>query len=126
MVSQGRLLGYIVYKEGLKTNPDKVRVMMEMQPSTNVIKVKSFLGHIGYYRRFIKNFAKVSYPLDRLTCKGEPFKWQKEQDESFEGLKVWLATTPILAVPWKYILQYSCTILVVLQFGIIVHQGNHC
>ena len=69
-------------------DPDKVRVIMEMQPSTNVTEVKSFLGHIGYYRRFIKNFAKILYPLDKLTCKGEPFKWEKEQDESFEGLKV--------------------------------------
>ena len=62
----------------MKTDLDKVRVIMEMQPSTNVTEVKSFLGHIGYYRRFIKNFAKVSYPLDKLTCKGEPFKWEKE------------------------------------------------
>lgn len=62
----------------MKTNPDKVRVIMEMQPSTNVTEVKSFLGHIGYYRRFIKNFAKVSYPLDKSTYKGEPFKWEKE------------------------------------------------
>ena len=42
-----------------------------MPPSTDVIEVKSFLGHIGYYQRFIKNFAKISYPLDKLTCKGE-------------------------------------------------------
>ena len=88
------MLGHIVCKEGLKTDPEKVRAIMEMQPSTNVMEVKSFLGHIGYYRRFIKNFAKVSYPLDRLTCKGESFKWDKEQDESFVGLKVRLATTP--------------------------------
>ena len=70
-----------------------------MQPSTNVTEVKSFLGHIGYYRRFIKQFAKVSYLLDRLTCKGESFKWDKEQDEAFEGLKIRLATAPILAYP---------------------------
>ena len=78
MVPQGRLLGHIVCKEGLKTDPDKVSVILEMQPSTNVMEVKSFLGHIGYYRRFIKNFAKESYPLDGLTCKGESFKWEKE------------------------------------------------
>ena len=53
----------------------------------------------GYYKRFIKNFAKVSYPLDRLTCKGESFRWEKEKDESFEGLKVHLARTPIVAYP---------------------------
>ena len=63
------------------------------------MELKSFLGHIGYYKRFIKKFAKVSYPLDRLTCKGESFKWEKEQDQAFEGLKVQLATAPILAYP---------------------------
>ena len=70
-----------------------------MQPSTNVSEVKSFLGHIGYYRRFIKIFAKVSYPLDRLICKEESFRWDKDQDEAFEGLKVRLATASILAYP---------------------------
>ena len=78
MVPQGRLLGHIVYKEGLKIDPDKVRVILDMPPSTNVTEVKSFLGHIGYYRCFIKNFAKVAYPLDRLTCKAESFRWEKE------------------------------------------------
>ena len=91
------MLGHIVCKEGLKMDPDKVSVILEMQPSTNVTEVKSFLGHIGYYRRFIKNFDKVLYPLDKLTCKGESFRWEKEQDESFDGLKVRLATTTILA-----------------------------
>ena len=70
-----------------------------MPPSTNVTEVKSFLRHIGYYRRFIKNFAKIAYPLDKLTCKAEAFRWDKEQDEAFDGLKARLATTPILAYP---------------------------
>ena len=58
MVPQGKLLGHIVCKEGLKTDPNKVRVILEMPPLTDVIEVKLFLGHIGYYWRFIKNFAK--------------------------------------------------------------------
>lgn len=69
------MLRHIVCKEGLKTNLDKVRVILEMQPSTNVTEVKSFLGHIGYYRHFIKKFAKVTYPLDRLTSKAKSFRW---------------------------------------------------
>ena len=70
-----------------------------MPPSTNVTEVKSFLGHIGYYKRFINFFAKIAYSLDKLTCKAESFRWEKEQDEAFEGLKVRLATAPILAYP---------------------------
>ena len=46
-------------KTRLKTDPDKICVIVEMEASTDVSGVKSFLGHIGYYRRFIKNFAQV-------------------------------------------------------------------
>ncbi len=60
----------------MKIDPDKIRVILDILPSTDVSEVKSFLGHIGYYWRFIKNFAKISYPLDKLTCKGEPYKWE--------------------------------------------------
>ena len=87
MVPQGKLLGHIVCKQGLKTDPDKVQVILEMPPLTDVSEVKSFLGHIGYYRRFIKNFAKASYPLDKLTQNGEPYRWDDVQNEAFEDLK---------------------------------------
>lgn len=99
MVPQGKLLGHIVCNEGLKTDPDKVRIILEMPPSTDVIEVKSFLGHIGYCKRFVMNFAKVLYPLDRLMCKGEPFKWETKQDEAFEELKMGPMATPILTYP---------------------------
>lgn len=73
MVPQGRLLGHIVCKEGLKTDPDKIRVILEMEAPSDVMGVKSFLGHVGYYRRFIKGFAGASLPLEKLTKKGEKF-----------------------------------------------------
>ncbi|XP_059078069.1 uncharacterized protein LOC131876643 [Cryptomeria japonica] len=97
MLPQGRLLGHIVCKEGLKTNPDKIKVIVEMKAPTNVTGVKSFLGHVGYYRRFIKNFAKVSPPLDRLTRKGEPYVWTKLESDAFEELKTRLLGAPILS-----------------------------
>ena len=58
MVSQGKLLGHIMCKASLETDSDKVQVILEITLSTNVTKVKSFLGHIGYYRRFIKTSPK--------------------------------------------------------------------
>ena len=78
---------------------DKVRVILDMPPSMDVSKVKSFLEHIRYYQSFIKKITKVSYPLDKLTRKGEPYKWEAEQNEAFEGLKTMLAMTLILAYP---------------------------
>lgn len=99
MVPQGKLLGHIVCKAGLKTDPDKVRVIVEMEAPDDVTGVKSFLGHIGYYRRFIKNFAQVSYPLDKLTRRGEPYVWGTAQEEAFQELKSRLVGMPILTYP---------------------------
>lgn len=70
-----------------------------MEAPTDVTGVKSFLGHIKYYRRFIKNIARISYPMDRLTRKGESYAWTKEQEEAFEDLKTRLLVAPILALP---------------------------
>ena len=72
MVPQGKLLGHIACKTGLKTDPDKVQVIVEMEAPTNVTRVKSYLRYINYYKRFIDNFAQISHPIDRLTQKEEP------------------------------------------------------
>ena len=64
MVPHGRLLGHIVCKEGLKTDPNKIKVILEMEARLNVIGIKSFPSHVGYYRRFVKGFAEVSMPLE--------------------------------------------------------------
>ena len=99
MVPQGKLLGHIVCKSGLKMDPDKVRVIVEMESLTEVSEVKSFLGHIGYYRQFIKNYAQIALPLDKLTPKGETYIWSLEQETTFTELKNRLLGTPILAYP---------------------------
>lgn len=99
MVPQGKLLGHIVCKVGLKTDPDKIRVIVEMESPIDVIGLKSFLGHIGYYKRFIKNFADISYPLDKLTRKSDPYTWGTSEGEAFEELKNRLVVAPILAYP---------------------------
>lgn len=84
-------------KEGLKTNPNKVGVIVNMESSVDVTGVQSFLEHVGYYRRFIKSFAQVFYQLDKLTRKGELFKWETEQEEAFKELKSRLVSALILA-----------------------------
>lgn len=78
MVPQGKLLGHIVCKEGLKMDPYKVEVIVNMESPMDVTGMKSFLGHVNYYRRFIKSFAQESCPLDKLTRKGELFNWGTE------------------------------------------------
>lgn len=98
MVLQGKLLGHIICKTRLKTDPDKLQVIVEMELPIYVTGVKSW-GHIGYYRKFIKNFAQRSFPLDKLTRKGKPYIWGPTQGEAFKELKRRLVAAPILAYP---------------------------
>jgi len=61
--------------------------------------VQKFLGLANYYRRFIKNFARIAALLHVLVRKEQKWKWEKEQEEVFEELKTVFTTEPILAIP---------------------------
>ena len=61
--------------------------------------MQKFLGLTNYYRRFIKNFARIAALLHVLVRKEQKWKWEKEQKEAFEELKVVFTTEPILAIP---------------------------
>ena len=62
-------LGHVVSKEGVSTDPDKITAVTEWPQPTTVTEVRSFLGFVRYYRRFIPNFSKVAKPLDQLITK---------------------------------------------------------
>ena len=62
-------------------------------------EVRSFLGHVGYYRQYVPNFASTAKPLSRLTAKGVPFEWSDEAAEAFVKLRQALVESPILAYP---------------------------
>jgi len=61
--------------------------------------VRSFLGLCNYYRRFVKDFAKIASPLNRLTRKDLSFVWSPECETAFISLKNWLCSPPILSYP---------------------------
>ena len=83
----------------MHTDPKKVQAVSSLSESTTVEHVRSFFGLAGYYRRFIPNFATLSYPLVQLTKKGCKFSWSDKQQESFLLLKNHLCPAPILAYP---------------------------
>ena len=62
-------------------------------------EIRSFLGLVGYYRRFIKGFSKLALPLTKFTCKGRAFVWDVQCEESFTELKKRLTSAPILTLP---------------------------
>ena len=98
MQSEVKYLGYILGKDGIKTNPDKVAPVLNASRPTNPKDVKCFLGAITYYCRFVKNLSKIAYPLNQLLKKNAKWVWSEECERSFCLIKEMLASTPILTL----------------------------
>ena len=92
-------LGYRVSAEGIATDPKKVHAIKNFPVPSDVKTLRSFLGLLSYYRRFIPNFSVVANPLFALTRKDIAFIWSAACQESFETLKTFLAGATILAFP---------------------------
>lgn len=88
-------LGHIVSREGVKTDPSKTRAVMDWKIPQSVTELRSFLGLVSYYRRFIKDFAKIAKCFHGLTSKNTPWNWTAECDEAFNHLKSTLRSAPI-------------------------------
>jgi hypothetical protein len=70
--------------------------MEQLPPPTNVKGIHSFLGHVGFYRRFIQNFCQTARPLTHLLAKGAPFVFTEECLQSFHTLKKALISAPVI------------------------------
>ena len=92
-------LGHVVSGDGIATDPAKTKLVSEWPVPENISDVKSFLGLAGYYRRFVKGYAAIATPLNKLMKKDQPFEWSDEAQEAFETLKDALTTSPVLAMP---------------------------
>ncbi|XP_077222173.1 uncharacterized protein LOC143856016 [Tasmannia lanceolata] len=109
MVKEGIVLGHVVSKEGLKVDKAKVDLISHLPSPKNVKDIRSFLGHAGFYRRFIKDFSKIARPLTNLLAKDENFDFSNECVESFEHLKKELTTAPIIQAPiWTEPFEVMC------------------
>jgi len=73
-----KFLGHIVSGKGLSVDPSKLKAIQDWQTPRNATEVRSFLSLAGYYRKFIRDFAKVAVPLTRLTKKNLVFVWEEE------------------------------------------------
>lgn len=100
-----KFLGHRVSSEGVSPDPDKVSAVKEWTPPRTVRQVRAFLGFVGYYRRFVKDFSKIAKPLNELL-KGTsrprgrgspPVEWSSECEAAFQQLKQELVQAPILA-----------------------------
>jgi len=92
-------LGYILSGDGVSTDPKKIKSIEEWPRPENLKDVQRFIGLCNYYRRFVKDFAKIAKPLHNLTRKNIKFLWTNECENAFKELKKRLITSPILLHP---------------------------
>ena len=92
-------LGFIIGKDGIRPEDEKVKAIREMPAPTTVREVRSLMGMISYYRRFVPNFSKIAEPIVALTKKYARFHWNEECQRAFEYLKESLTVVPLLAYP---------------------------
>ena len=109
MVTQGLVLGHIVSKGGIQVDRAKVEVIEKLPTPTCVKDIRSFLGHAGFYRRFIEGFSVISRPLCNLLLQNAKFDWTSACQIAFDSLKKLLTTAPILQVPdWSLPFEIMC------------------
>ena len=94
-------LGHCVGNGKLMMSEEKVKAIVEAPRPETKKQVKSFLGMIGFYRKFVPNFAEIALPLTELTKKGSPNRvpWEDVHQRSFESLKSYMVSSPILRLP---------------------------
>nr|GEX59582.1 retrovirus-related Pol polyprotein from transposon 17.6 [Tanacetum cinerariifolium] len=109
MVKEGIFLGHKISKNGIEVNKAKVDVIAKLPHPTIVKGIHSFLGHAGFYRRFIQDFLKIARPMTRLLKNDTPFSFSKECIKAFQTLKKKLTEAPILVTPdWDLSFELMC------------------
>ena len=89
-------LRFILDKDGIRTNQNKVQAILEAPAPTNLQELQSFLGGVNYYNKFIQDMATITTPLYELLQKDTPWQWTERQQKSFTELKKTLSETPVL------------------------------
>jgi len=109
MVTEGIMLGHKISAKGIEVDKAKVEVIEKLPPPVNVKGIRSFLGHAGFYRRFIKDFSKIAKPLSNLLNKDTPFLFYAACLEAFNLLKQKLVEAPVIIAPnWSQDFELMC------------------
>src|SRR4051794_24649674 len=109
MVNEGIVLGHKISERGIEVDRAKVEAIEKMPCPGDVKGIRTILGHAGFYRRFIKDFSKISKPLTNLLQKDVPFVFDDDCKEAFETLKKALTTDPLVQPPdWHLPFEIMC------------------
>ena len=109
MVRNGIVLGHIVSSKGIEVDKSKVELISNLPTPKSVKDIRSFLGHAGFHRRFIKDFSTISRSLSNLLSKDSIFEWTEKCEIAFVKLKSMLTSAPIMQPPdWSLPFEIMC------------------
>ncbi|XP_071902756.1 uncharacterized protein [Coffea arabica] len=109
MVEYGIVLGHVVSTKGIEVDRAKIDIISVLSYPASVREVRSFLGHAGFYRRFIKDFSKIGAPLFHLLQKDVAFEFDDKCERAFDKLKELLTSPPIIQPPdWSLPFEIMC------------------
>ncbi|GJY17992.1 putative reverse transcriptase domain-containing protein [Tanacetum coccineum] len=94
-----QFLGHIIDSRGIHVDPAKIESIKDWASPKTPTEIRQFLGHAGYYRRFIEGFSKIAKSMTKLTQKGIKFDWGEKEENDFQLIKQKLCSAPILALP---------------------------
>lgn len=94
-----RYLGHVINREGVSTDPGKVQTVKDWPIPSCQTGLRTFLGFVGYYRKFCPDYATIAKPLSRMTAKNIPFIWDTSAQQSFDQLRNYIISAPVLAYP---------------------------
>jgi len=108
IVEHSVVLGHVVSSRGLEADKAKVYIIQSLPRARCVKDVRSFLGHVGFYKRFIKDFSKIASPLCALLAKDASFDFDDDCMRAFDQLKLKLKlTTSFIVQPRNWALPFE-------------------
>ena len=96
MVKEGIVLGHRISERGIEVDEAKIETIEKLPPPSSVKGIRSFLGHAGFYKRFIKDFSQIAKPLSNLLVQGAPFEFDNQCMQAFLFMKDKLVSAPIV------------------------------
>ena len=109
MVQEGIVLGHRISARGIEVDRAKIEAIEKLPPPSSVKGIRSFLGHAGFYRRFIKDFSQIAKPLSNLLVQGTPIEFNAQCMRAFSVLKYKLVSAPIVVAPdWSFPFELIC------------------
>jgi hypothetical protein len=118
-------LGFVINSEGIQPDPARIKSLQQWRLPSSTSELKSFLGGINFYRKFILHFSQIARPLHQLSNSSTAFNWTNEASSNFEQLKKALCSAPVLRLPdlsQPFEIESDASQYAI---GVVLKQGGH-